>query len=137
MTTASIYALPAFSSSMQNALQALAINNEGEVVGYAESDTGSNAASWVNRTVTDLGALPGDGFSNANGVNDAGQVVGYSSAGPFNLSHAALWQNGTVTEISAAQDFGQANAINNSGQVVGVGGAAGAVAAPSSGRTAP
>ena len=39
----------------------------------------SHAATFNGGTVTDLGVLPGQVYSRANGINATGQVVGYSS----------------------------------------------------------
>jgi probable HAF family extracellular repeat protein len=51
--------------------------------------------TWDNCRITDLGTLPGDEFSGANGINDRGQIVGTSSTST-GFGHAVLWQhNGT------------------------------------------
>jgi probable HAF family extracellular repeat protein len=109
--------------------QASAINNRGEVVGFAET---ANADPTCPPSPAELPvlwergqahALPlvgtdPDGF--ANGINDQGQAVGYSGNCTTAL-HAVLWKNNTAFVL---QDTGHARsnfafAINNLGQIVG------------------
>ena len=109
--------------------QASAINNRGDVVGFAES---ANADPTCPPTPADLPvlwrkgqALPlplvgtdPDGL--ANGINDQGTAVGYSGD-CFFAKHAVVWKNNTVFVL---QDTGHARsnfayAINNLGQIVG------------------
>jgi probable HAF family extracellular repeat protein len=42
-------------------------------------------------TITNLGTLPGESNSVANGINDKGQIVGDSSTASGSI-HAFLWQ---------------------------------------------
>lgn len=64
-------------------------------------------------TFTDLGSLPGDNFSVANGINDRGYIVGRSG------NHAVAFTSGGVVRLD---DLAQsdARAVNNAGRVVGV-----------------
>jgi probable HAF family extracellular repeat protein len=109
--------------------QASAINNRGEVVGFAETantDPTCPPAPTISPVLWKKGQaqpLPlvgtdPDGF--ANGINNRGQAVGYSGNCIAAL-HAVMWQNGTAFQL---QDLGVArsniaNAINNLGQSVG------------------
>ena len=70
-----------------------------------------SSAEAVQYTIVDLGTLPGDTQSWANGINNSGQVVGESGGEAF------LWQGGVTQDLGP----GAADAINNSGQVVGMG----------------
>ena len=75
-------------------------------------------------TVTDLGALEGDGFSGAYALNDNGQVVGWSgtSYDLMGLRHtrAFLWQGERMQEIALppTAPHPAAYRINNKGQVL-------------------
>lgn len=99
---------------------ASAINNAGQVVGWAEKASGeSHATVWNNATATDLDPLGGT-RSVANGINDAGQVVGeIYAAGDF-TSHATLWDGTRAIELGTLGGASSsASAINNSGQLAG------------------
>src|SRR5205823_2517597 len=67
--------------------RAVAVNNHTQVVGYgptANNDQ-THAFSWLNGTLTDLGAYPGGTYSQATSVNDHVQIVGLSSAAQTDL----------------------------------------------------
>ncbi len=95
---------------------AWAINNAGQVVGWADrSDGARHAFLWDHGTMIDLGTPePGDN-SFARDINDVGQIVIHT--GGF----AYLWDNGTTQLISGLGPSGKAFAfaLNNAGQVVG------------------
>jgi probable HAF family extracellular repeat protein len=109
--------------------QASAINNRGEVVGFAETadaDPTCPPAPAEVPVLWDKGqahALPlvgtdPDGF--AFGINDRGQAVGYSGNCSF-ATHAVVWKNNTAVVL---QDLGGtksnvAYVINNRGQIAG------------------
>jgi probable HAF family extracellular repeat protein len=117
-----------------------ALNNLGQVVGFAENSTQDpnciapqvfdwEAVVWGPKAgeVKELPPLPGDSVGAALGINGIGQVVGATSGTcgfpSFALPlHAVLWQNGSVTDLGS---FGgvMSNAgvaINTEGQVVGI-----------------
>jgi probable HAF family extracellular repeat protein len=109
--------------------QASAINNRGEVVGFAETantDPTCPPTPTISPVLWEKGQahpLPlvgtdPDGF--ANGINDRGQAVGYSG-NCIAATHAVMWKNNTAFVL---QDLGGtksnvAYAINNLGQIVG------------------
>ncbi|HKV80245.1 MAG TPA: hypothetical protein VJP02_19005 [Candidatus Sulfotelmatobacter sp.] len=109
--------------------QASAINNRGEVVGYAETavvDPGcppfktTSAVLWEKGKALALPLIGTDPDGFANGINNQGQAVGYSGNCVAAL-HAVVWRNGTAFPL---QDLGVArsniaNAINSLGQIVG------------------
>jgi probable HAF family extracellular repeat protein len=113
---------------------ASAINNRGEVTGFAETANldptcpppqlfDYEAALWdpAKGKVRALPPLLGDTISGANGINDNDQVAGASgtcAAGPI---EAVLWQNGTPIDLGnlGGVTFNIAFAVNNRGQVVG------------------
>jgi probable HAF family extracellular repeat protein len=119
-----------------------AVNNQGELVGYAnngipdsESLVGlgsqTRAVAWWNLEIHDLGTLGGTDAV-ALYVNDLGQIVGQSytsssvpppttECGDFPLTlHAFIWENGKMTDLrTLGGSCASAFALNNRGQVVG------------------
>ena len=105
-----------------------AINNRGQVVGFAVSQDDSNfvlvAFLWHNGVATNLGTLPPDVFSLALGINNKGQIVGDSCDADFSC-RAFLWQAGTMTELNSlvhdpnAPFLENGNSINSLGQIAG------------------
>lgn len=122
---------------------ATAVNNLGQVVGWAETDSppfdGSckapqvltfHAAMWEPRagTVRDLPPLPGDAASAATAINDRGQVVGisgkcYVAVGDSSARASVLWENGVPREIPnlGGNTWNTPMDINDAGHVVGFG----------------
>jgi probable HAF family extracellular repeat protein len=116
--------------------QASAINNRGQIVGFAEDgtvDSSCPANTRNNRTQLPVlwengkaqaKALPtgSDPGGNALWINDQGQVVGFT--GPCGATnHAVVWENGNINPLldygTGAEAFGN----NNQGQIVGFVGA--------------
>ena len=112
--------------------QASAINNRGEVAGFAETavaDPSCPASApsrtdspviWEDGKAQALPTVVGDPDGQAQGINDQGQVVGYSGD-CIRAHHAMLWENGAAVPLP---DNGHAHsniayAINNQGQIVG------------------
>jgi probable HAF family extracellular repeat protein len=96
---------------------AAAINNLGQVVGFAQTSTDTNHGFlYTGGKLTDLGP----DFSPA-AINDNTVIVGTSSAG------AAVWSNGVLQNLNNLIPPGsgivlkQATAINNNGQIVAEG----------------
>ena len=106
---------------------ASAINDAGQVVGFAETASGdTDAFLYTNGTMNDLGTLGGTIDSYPSSINDAGQVVGQSqTASKTDL--AFLYTNGAMTDLNnlLPPDSGwtptDAAAINDAGQIVGTG----------------
>ncbi len=108
---------------------ACAINNHGQVVGHSElpHDTTFHGFLWTVETgMRDLGTLPRDFASAANGINDGGDVVGASFDANFN-PRAVLWKYGVPFDLNkriAANPSGLyllvAQSINFSGEIVGL-----------------
>jgi probable HAF family extracellular repeat protein len=99
--------------------QALAINFEGNVVGYSNAGDGNwHGFLWTKSDgMKSLPMLHGASSASANGINDLGLVVGGSG------NHAALWSNHCekVESLGVLRGLGwsTAFAINDFGQVVG------------------
>jgi probable HAF family extracellular repeat protein len=110
--------------------QASAINNRGEIVGFAEDgtvDSSCPANKTNNRTQLPVlwengkaKALPtgNDPGGNALWINDKGQIVGFTGAcGATN--HAVVWDNDNVNTLPDNGTGAEAFGNNNQGQIVG------------------
>ena len=113
--------------------QASAINNRGEVVGFAEDGAVDStcpagitnnrialAALWERGNAVALPLVGNDVDGLANGINDRGEAVGYSG-NCVAATHAVMWKDNTAFVL---QDLGgtggnAAYAINNKGQIAG------------------
>jgi probable HAF family extracellular repeat protein len=126
--------------SSDNSSSAVGINNSGQVVGWSYKASGISsyikaplndtwhAVLWQNGSITDLGTLSGDNFSQAFNINNRGQIFGWSRKVINNsfadqTAHIFQWQNGTMTNLGnlitpsdTRESFIQR--INNKGQVV-------------------
>jgi probable HAF family extracellular repeat protein len=111
--------------------QASAINNRGEVVGFAENgavdstcpaDAGiinnriALPALWKRGNVEPLPLVDHDVDGLANGINYRGQAVGYS--GTCTTARAVVWKDDNVYPLKV-EGYSSAYAINNRGQIVG------------------
>jgi probable HAF family extracellular repeat protein len=109
--------------------QASAINNRGEVVGYAETANADptcpptpaiSPVLWEKGQAHPLPLVGTDPDGTAFGINNQGQAVGYSG-NCFFATHAVMWKNNTAFVL---QDLGGtrsnvAYVINNLGQIAG------------------
>jgi probable HAF family extracellular repeat protein len=109
-------------------LFANAIDNSGEVIGAAAfSNHPFDAATWKQGVVGDLGALPGDCFSQAFVMNSQGQIVGNSATCDGKTIRAALWEDGRVFDLNTLIPRNssllllESNAINDRGEIAGNG----------------
>lgn len=122
---------------------ATGVNNQGQVVGWAETSEVDDecvgrdqvlrfvGALWDTRDgdrIHELPPLPGvgDEVSTGNAINDQGQVVGISgdcdqAVGRFSARHMVLWEDGVPMEIPSfgGVTWNTPMAINNKGAVVG------------------
>jgi len=102
---------------------ALAINESGEVVGWALTPAGvRQAVLWRVGEVVAVGTLPGKTRGQAWGINDPGVIVGASSGYADQSDRAFVWQGGVMRELGAlggSAGSGSASAVNNRGQIVG------------------
>jgi probable HAF family extracellular repeat protein len=112
--------------------QASAINNRGQVAGYAENGIADSTCPqgfenfmvdlpvlWDKGVAIALPTINGDPDGVAYGINNRGQAVGYSGTCTV-ATHAVVWENGTVTNLQDLGDPGGiAFAINSHNQIVG------------------
>jgi probable HAF family extracellular repeat protein len=114
---------------------AVAINQQGQVIGYSNLPNGQHAYFWANGQMQDIGALGlgfvddkgiGYEYSYPNAVNNTGQVVGYSSYSEGKIpkgNHAFIYYNKILTDLNTLLPpasgwvFENALAINDKGQV--------------------
>lgn len=109
----------------------MAINQQGDIVGFAgqPGDDPDNpqlhAFLWTRQDgIQDLGALPGDVYSEAHGINERCQVVGISCDAAGSC-RAFLWQNGVMTDLNTLVGAGYtdvlttAQDINDLGEITG------------------
>lgn len=118
--------------------QASAINNRGQIVGFAEDgtvDSSCPAGKTNNRTQLPVlwendkakaKALPtgNDPGGNALWINDKGQIVGFTGACAA-TSHAVVWDHDNVSTLHDNETGAEAFGNNNRGQIVGFVGAPG------------
>jgi uncharacterized membrane protein len=107
-------------------MTAIAINNEGLVIGYAQNPNNSFVpVSWQNGAVMPINVPPGGDNSLTKAVNDHGAIAAYEIFRDENpgRSQAYVWHEGETTllgRLNADLDNSQPTDINNAGVVVGV-----------------
>jgi probable HAF family extracellular repeat protein len=116
--------------------QASAINNRGQIVGFAENGTVDSSCPpgttnnrialpvmWENGKAQALPTVGSDLDGVAFWINDQGQAVGYSGTCTAAL-HAVSWENGTASPLPDLGTGAIAEGISNQGQIVGIVGSA-------------
>jgi probable HAF family extracellular repeat protein len=111
--------------------QASAINDGGQIVGFAENGavdstcppgTTNNRIAlpvlWEKGTAKALPLVGNDPDGDAFWINDQGQAVGYSGNCTTAL-HGVSWENGIVSPLLDLGTGAIAQGINNRGQIVG------------------
>jgi probable HAF family extracellular repeat protein len=112
--------------------QASAINNRGQIAGYAENGIADSTCPqgtenfmvdlpvmWEKGIAMALPTIDGDPDGVAFGISNRGQAVGYSGTCTA-ANYAVVWENGTATKLRDLGDPGGiAYAINSHNQVVG------------------
>ena len=111
-----------------------AINNRGEVVGFANMPGADDQAGklhpvaflWTRSGgLKKIEPLPGDAYSLAEGLNNRGDVVGISYSAGFVSSRAFMYHNGKTFDLNAlvskacSLELIAANDINDEGAIVG------------------
>ena len=104
--------------------QALALNEQGVVVGFSKVAAGFSHAFMFDGKLHDLGVLPGSEESVATGINNSGTVVGVlKHYGPLprdpEVDTAFIYEKGAMRALTPPGQLSHANAINSEGDVVG------------------
>ena len=124
-----MYALPAVGG---NNGQASAVNDSGQVAGYAENGTADSTCPtgtenfmvdlpvmWTKGKAQALPTIGSDPDGVAFGINNQGQAVGYSGT-CTTANYPVLWENGTANPLPNFGNPGAiAFAINGHNQIVG------------------
>ena len=105
-----------------------AINNEGDVVGYAGNGNSTPAQAYLQHSgvSTSLGLPPSATSSAALGVNSTGTLVAVNgmtqSSTSGSITHAYLWSSGSFRDLGTLGGAGgptEGYSVNDSGVVVG------------------
>jgi probable HAF family extracellular repeat protein len=99
--------------------QAVAMNNEGIVVGSSFNQTTGRAVLWRDGRAESLEAVEAEVRSIAAGINDEGQVVGTFEVDHGLRRRACMWSKGTMRDLHGLGLSSTATSINRSGHVVG------------------
>jgi len=103
---------------------AQAINNQGQIVGYAHgSDNLSHAFFWEEGVMSDIGELAGHNSASAYDISEAGHIVGRSyHAATSSQYRACLWAGGTVSNLGVlgVGTWSKALCINEYEQITGI-----------------
>jgi len=112
--------------------QASAINNRGQIVGFAENgavdsscptNTTNNRIQlpvlWENGKARAFPTVDGDPDGIAFWINNRGQAVGDSRNCTQTVIHAVSWENGTASPLPDLGNGAIAQGINDQGQIVG------------------
>jgi probable HAF family extracellular repeat protein len=108
--------------------QASAINDRGQIVGFAETadeDSGCPPRHiqlpvlWEKGKAQPLPTVDGDPDGDAFWINNKGQAVGQSNNCGQSIIHAVLWENRTASPLPDYGTGAIAFGINDQGQIVG------------------
>jgi len=116
--------------------QASAINNRGQIVGFAENGTVDSSCPpnttnnrialpvlWEKGNAQALPTVGSDPDGVAFWINNQGQAVGYSGTCTAAL-HAVSWENGAASPLPDLGTGAIAEGISNQGKIVGIVGSA-------------
>jgi probable HAF family extracellular repeat protein len=101
---------------------AMAINAAGDVVGSAQTKSGTrHAVVWGGKQPRDLGLLAQGDYSSARDINDRNDIVGEANLTPNGKPKAFLWHANAMKQLPdlPGGTICSAQAINNSGAVIG------------------
>jgi probable HAF family extracellular repeat protein len=108
--------------------QASAINDRGQIVGFAETTSEDSGCPpqriqlpvlWEKGKAQPLPTVDGDPDGDALWINNKGQAVGESANCSQTIIHAVSWGNGTPSALPDFETGSIAYGINERGQIVG------------------
>lgn len=113
--------------------EASAINNRGQITGFAETATVDAGCPpnlvrtpvlWENGKPNPLPTLTGEPDGMAFSINDRGQAAGDSGNCSGTVLHAVSWEDGKVSQLPDFGNGAAAQFISDRGQIVGAVGSA-------------
>jgi probable HAF family extracellular repeat protein len=104
-----------------NSSEAYAINQAGQITGYAQNTQNDRAFISSGGTMTDIGALLGSSLPNSYGysINDLGHIAGTAYNSKFAAAHAFFYNGATAVDIGSLGQGASGSAINNNDQITG------------------
>ena len=105
-----------------NSSEAYAINQVGQVAGFAQTTKNDRAFRYSGGSMTDIGALLGSLLPNsyAYGINDAGHITGAAYNNNFTIPHAFFYNGAMAVDLGSFSNQGASGlAINNNDQIAG------------------
>ena len=105
-----------------SACTSTALNDAGDVVGYAQVGPYCSAFIYSNGNLQDMGlqAGPVGNITLASDINNSRVVVGESTmVGLTQFGWGFVWEDGVYRGLGAGTMYGAANAINDSNEIVG------------------
>lgn len=100
------------------------INNQGQVVGWAQGAEGrTHAFFWEDGVMSDIGQLSGHDSAIAYDINEAGHMAGRSWHSATSAQYrACLWADGTVSNLGVlgVGAYSSAYSINAHDQITGI-----------------
>src|SRR5436190_3210282 len=104
-----------------NSSEAYAINQNGQITGYAQNSQNDHAFVYSGGIMTDIGTLLGTALPNSYGysINDSGHIAGTAYNSKFSSSHTFFYNGITAVDIGSLGQGANGSAINNNDQITG------------------
>ena len=101
--------------------EAYAVNQSGQIAGYAQTSQNDRAFRYSNGVMQDIGVLLGSPLPNSYGygINDAGHVTGTAYNNSYAVAHAFFYNGTTAVDIGSLGQGANGSAINNGDQITG------------------
>ena len=105
-----------------SASEGYAINQSGQMTGFAQNARNDRAFRFSGGTLTDVGVLLGAALPNSYGygINDSGHIVGTAYNASYTVAHAFFYNGSAAVDIGSLGNQGaNGSAINNNDQLTG------------------